>query len=105
MGLNFGSDLPGPRRLRKWSAISRLAAVGVLVVGGLWGFLLSLGIISDAAGFWGVVAAVLLAPITIAATPVYAGFAWGEWVPMALNYGGGLASALLLYLGAALGGE
>jgi hypothetical protein len=105
MGVQLGSRLPAPPRLRKLSALSRLAAVGVLVVGGLWGFLLSLGIIAEAAGLWGVFVALLVAPITIAATPLYAGFAWGEWVPMVLNYGGALASALLLYLGAALGGE
>ncbi|MCL4183419.1 MAG: hypothetical protein KJ011_08220 [Burkholderiaceae bacterium] len=105
MGWNFASRFPTPQRVRRLSALSRVAAVGVLVIGGLWGFLLSLGLISEAAGMWGVIVALLLAPITIAATPFYAGFAWGEWVPMALNYGGGLASALLLYLGAALGGE
>ncbi|MBE0593367.1 MAG: hypothetical protein IH616_13305 [Gemmatimonadales bacterium] len=59
----------------------------------------------EAAGLWGVVVAVVLAPITIAATPLYAILAWGEWIPMVLNYGGGVASALLLYLGAALGGK
>lgn len=91
--------------LREWGAVSRVAALGVLVIGGLWGFLLSLGIISEAAGLWGVAVAVVLAPITIAAIPLYAGLAWGEWIPMVLNYGGGVASALLLYLGAALGGE
>lgn len=95
-------DLPLPRRVPRLCAAIRIAAVVVLVVGGLWGFLMSLGIISEAAGLWGVVVAVALAPITIAATPVYAGIAWGEWIPMALNYGGAVASALLLYLGAAL---
>lgn len=93
------------RSLRRLGALIRAAAIGVLVIGGLWGFLLSLEIISEAAGQWGVVVAVVLAPISIAAIPVYAGFAWGEWVPMALNYGGGIASALLLYLGATLAGE
>lgn len=98
-------DLPKPRRVGNLCAAIRIAAIGVLVVGGLWGFLMSLGIISEAAGHWGVVVAVALAPITIAAAPVYAGLAWGEWIPMVLNYGGGVASALLLYLGAALAGE
>ncbi|MCL4184024.1 MAG: hypothetical protein KJ011_11310 [Burkholderiaceae bacterium] len=86
-------------------SLSRLTAVGVLVVGGVWGFLLSLGLVSEAAGSWAVVVAVILAPFTVATVPFYAGFAWGEWAPLALNYGGGIAAALLLYLGAALEGK
>jgi hypothetical protein len=80
-------------------------ALGVLVGGGLWGFLLSLGLISEAAGLWGVAVGVAVAPITVVATPLYALFASGDWTPLALNYGGSVASALLFYLGAALASD
>jgi hypothetical protein len=88
--------------MRALRSFARLAAIGVLVVGGIWGFLLSLGLVSEVAGTWAVVAAVVLAPFTVATVPFYAGFAWGEWMPLALNYGGGVAAALLLYFGAVL---
>src|SRR5690606_31862075 len=94
-----------PHHRRRLGAISRVLALGVLVIGGLWGFMLSLGLISDAAGLWGVAVGVALAPITVVATPLYAVFASGDWAPLALNYGGGVASALLSYLGAALASE
>ena len=94
-----------PHHRRRLGAISRVLALGVLVIAGLWGFLLSLGLISDAAGLWGVAVGIALAPITVVATPLYALLASGDWAPLALNYGGGVASALLSYLGAALASE
>ena len=36
----------------------------VLVVTGIWGLVLSLDIITDVIGFWGMIAAIILAPIT-----------------------------------------
>lgn len=71
----------------------------VFAVTGLWGFLLCLGIITKAAGFWGIVAALVLGPVTFVAAPLYAGFAWGNWFPLALNYGGGIAAAVLIGIG------
>ena len=77
----------------------------VFAVTGLWGFFLCLGIISKAAGFWGLVAALFLGPVTFVAAPLYAGFAWGNWFPLVLNYGGGIAAAVLISIGSALSGE
>lgn len=74
----------------------------LLLITGLWGFFLCLGIISKAAGFWGVVASLVLGPVTYVAAPLYAGFAWGDWFPLALNYGGGIGSMVLIGLGSAL---
>ena len=94
-----------PDHRRRLCALTRVLALGVLVGGGLWGFLLSLGLISEAAGLWGVAVGVAVAPITVVATPLYALFASGDWTPLALNYGGSVASALLFYLGAALASD
>jgi hypothetical protein len=69
------------------------------------GFVLCLGIISKAAGFWGLVAALFLGPITFVAAPLYAGFAWDNWFPLVLNYGGGIAAAVLLGIGSALSND
>jgi hypothetical protein len=77
----------------------------VFAISGIWGFVLCLGIISKAAGFWGLVAALFLGPITFVAAPLYAGFAWDNWFPLVLNYGGGIAAAVLLGIGSALSND
>lgn len=74
----------------------------VFAVTGVWGFFLCLAIISKAAGFWGIVAALFLGPVTFVAAPLYAGFAWGNWFPLLLNYGGGIAAMMLVAIGSAL---
>lgn len=71
-------------------------------VSGIWGFFLCLGIITKAAGFLGLIAAIFLFPITFVVAPFYAGFTWGDWFPLILNYGGGLAAAALLGIGTQL---
>jgi len=80
-----------------------LKVIGMLLfaICGIWGFFLCIGIISKAAGFWGVVGALILGPITFAAAPLYAGFAWGDWFPFILNYGGGVAAMVLFAIGSA----
>ncbi|OGV71214.1 MAG: hypothetical protein A3K19_11780 [Lentisphaerae bacterium RIFOXYB12_FULL_65_16] len=69
---------------------------------GLWGFVLCLGVVCDAAGFWGLVAALILCPVTFLAAPLYAGFALGNWSPLILNYGGGIVAAVLIVTGNAM---
>ena len=69
------------------------------VVSGIWGFFLCIGIISDAAGFWGIVGALFLGPITFVAAPLYAGFQHGNWFPLILNYGGSLVAMTLIFIG------
>src|SRR5690606_23698723 len=61
-----------PHHRRRLGAISRVLALGVLVIAGLWGFLLSLGLISDAAGLWGGAVGIAVAPIPAVASPLYA---------------------------------
>lgn len=71
----------------------------VWVVAGIWGFFLCLGIISDVAGFWGIIAGLFLGPITFVAAPLYAGFEQGNWFPLILNYGGGMVAMVLFGIG------
>lgn len=77
----------------------------VWVVAGIWGFFLCLGIISDAAGFWGIVAGLFLGPITFVAAPLYAGFEHGNWFPLILNYGGSLVAMALIGIGSLVSGD
>ena len=91
-----------------------MAAIGNLLKGagyivfigaGLWGFFLCIGIIAKAAGFWGIVAALFLAPITFLAAPLYAGFVLEDWFPLILNYGGGVLAMALIGTGSAMSGD
>ena len=68
------------------------------VVVTLWGLFLCIGIIVNAAGFWGLVTALLL-PVTFLAAPLYSGFVLDDWFPLILSYGGGLFSLALVSIG------
>ena len=90
------------------ASLGKLIMVGggiVFVITGFWGFFLCLVIISKAAGFWGIVAALFLGPVTFAAAPLYAGFAWGDWFPLLLNYGGAITATVLFVIGRAISGD
>lgn len=82
--------------------IFKVIGMTIWVGTGLWGFFLCLAIISKAAGFWGIVAAIFLGPITFIAAPLYAGFAWDNWFPLVLNYGGAAVSFIVIALGGAM---
>jgi hypothetical protein len=86
---------------------SLLKGAGMVVwfVAGLWGFFLCLGIISHAAGFWGIVGGLFLAPITFVAAPLYAGFEHGDWFPLILNYGGSVVAMVLMGIGGAMSND
>lgn len=75
--------------LLRWLGYVGWAAVA------LTGLELGLRMAADAAGMWGIVAASILFPATIAAAPLMA-LAWGQWVPAVVVYGGGLAAGMLM---------
>ena len=81
-----------------------LNGVGALlfVVTCIWGLVLSLDIITDVIGFWGMIAAIILAPITFFAVPIYAVIELGVWFPVLLNYGGCLLAILMMAVGSRL---
>jgi hypothetical protein len=83
----------------------RVAGYMVFIVCGLWGFFLCLGIISKIYGSWGIVAALCLTPVTFVGTPLYAGFKWGNWFPLFLNYGGGITAIVLTSIGNTIRGK
>ena len=76
------------------SPIRVLGYVGWIAVA-LTGLDLGLRLAADAAGVWGVLAASVLAPATIAAAPLMA-LAWGQWMPALVVYGGGFTAAMLM---------
>lgn len=77
-------------------------AFALYIIGGLWSFVISLGIIHDVAGTLGVIVAFFLLPITLYVAPWYAAFAQHNWSLVILTYGSGLGAAILAGIGSAI---
>ncbi|MBL7146749.1 MAG: hypothetical protein ISS76_21090 [Phycisphaerae bacterium] len=60
----------------------------IWTISGFWGFCIELGIAHKLAGFWGVIIAIVLFPLTLIVTPIYSIIADGNWLPFILIYGG-----------------
>lgn len=86
-------------------AIFKIPAIIVYVLGGVWGLLVCLGILSTQFGVVGGVVAFFLFPITVYIAPWYAAIAHGNWFPLLLIYGSGLGAAVLMAIGNAIGRE
>jgi len=83
----------------------KVPAFIIYFVAGLWGLLISLGIVVDELGFIGGVIGFMFFPVTLAFAPWYAGLAYGIWFPVILVYGGGIAAAVLYGIGSAIDGD
>jgi hypothetical protein len=77
--------------------IRNMALAGLLVAG-FTGLDVGIRLAADAAGIWGVLAASVLFPATIAAAPVVE-LVLGDWIPALVVYGGGIAAGLLFARG------
>jgi len=71
----------------------------VALVCGLGGMFINFQIIHHVAGFWGIVIGLVILPVTFVAAPIYAIFEWGNWLPAALIYGGGMFSMIFFGIG------
>ncbi len=85
--------------------IFKVIAVIVYVGFGLWGLIITLAIVNQAAGFWGVVIGFFIFPVTLAAAPWYALVAWGTWFPLVVVYGGGISATILFVLASVISGD
>ncbi len=86
-------------------SIFNVLGVIIWVIFGLWGFIIEVAIVNQVAGFWGLVVAFMLLPITLAVTPWYALVAWGNWFPLVIVYGGGIVGTLFFGIGSAIAGD
>ena len=75
---------------------------GLWLIFGVWGLVLDLAIVKATLGLWGAVVGFVIAPVTFAAAPWYALVAWGNWFPLLICYGGGIAGATVFGVGWAL---
>jgi hypothetical protein len=83
-------------------AIFKVPGAIIYAVGGLWGLIVCLGIISDKFGTIGGIIAFFLFPFALYLAPWYAAFANGNWFPVLLVYGTSIVAAILFSIGSAI---
>jgi hypothetical protein len=82
-----------------------ILGVVVGIIGGMWGLIVCLGIISAKAGTLAAILAFAFLPATLTIAPWYVGIAENNWFPVLLVYGSGIGAALLHQLGALISGQ
>lgn len=85
--------------------VFKVLAILIFALGGVWGTLICLKIVTDALGFIGGVIAFFLFPITVVFAPFYAGLAHENWFPLILVYGTGISGSVLYGLGLKISGN
>ena len=86
-------------------AIFKVPALIVYFIGGIWGLIVSLGIVIDHLGRLVGFLSLLVFPIPLYVAPLYAGFAESNWFPLMLVYGTTVVAAILYSIGAAIEGD
>jgi hypothetical protein len=86
-------------------AIFRVLGAIVGFIGGVWGLIVCLGIISSKAGTFVAILAFIVLPATLTLAPWYVAIAENNWFPVLLVYGSGIGAALLFQVGASIDGE
>ncbi len=72
---------------------SILTFLSFVVLGftGIWGVIIEIKLLSQiSSSVFFYIGAIILFPITVFATPLYALFKWGEWLPTIVIFGGAL---------------
>ena len=80
----------------------------VIIVGwGLVSFIVNFSIVINGLGwgFLGAAIAFMFFPITIVFAPWYALIAWGNPIPLAITYGGGIVGAIVMAIASAISGD
>ena len=82
-------------------------APGILiyVMGGLWGLVLTMQIVYSALGGVATFLSLFVFPAVLYLAPWYAGLAHGDWFPLLVTYGSGVAAWILFVVGAAIDGR
>ena len=82
-------------------------APGYLIyfVSGIWGLVICFEIIEDLLGFALAIASLFVFPVALTLAPWYAALVSGDWFPLALVYGGGIAATILVYIGMLIDGD
>jgi hypothetical protein len=71
----------------------------IYIVCGLWGTFICFQIIADNFGNIIAIISLIIAPALLGLAPWYAGISHGDWLPLALIYGGGILATALVTIG------
>jgi len=71
----------------------------IFILTGIISFLWSIAIVAQTMGFIGGFIAFSFFPATILFVPLYAALTQGNWILIALTYGGGIVGAFLMGMG------
>lgn len=83
----------------------KVPAFITFAVSGLWGAIISLGIVVDNLGFIGGILAFVLFPAALTFAPLYEGLANSNWFPVMIVYGGMAVAMALYFVGHLIDGE
>ncbi len=70
----------------------------VWIISGIWGLYLSFNVVADVFGDGIAFLSLLVAPALLGIAPLYALFANGDWLPLAVTYGGAILGAAITSL-------
>ena len=78
-----------------------MPAVGILIywVCGLWGLFLSFQIVASVFGEGIAFLSLIVAPALLTVAPLYAFFSYGDWLPLAVVYGGTIVGGIFMSIG------
>lgn len=82
-------------------AIFKVPGYIVYSLGGLWGLFICLAIVKAKLGIIGLIVGLFLFPVVLYLAPWYVGFADGNWMPVMVVYGSGIAAMILIGIGSA----
>jgi hypothetical protein len=85
--------------------IFKVPAAIIYILGGIWGLIICLGIVSSKLGTLGIIVSLFVFPATLYLAPWYVGFADNNWFPVLVVYGSGIGAAVLFQIGALLDGN
>jgi hypothetical protein len=86
-------------------ALLKIISVLLYYVFGIWSLVLELIIVFHAWGYLGLWVAIIIFPATFVAAPFYALFAWHNWWPLIIGYGGYGVSYGIYLVGKRISGE
>ena len=87
-------------------AIFKYPGIGVTIIGGIWGFFLSIGILQNWMGdILGFIVGFFVAPFLLMIAPLVEGFTNENWLPAQVVYGSMIIGFGLFFIGSMIDGD
>ena len=87
-------------------AIFKYPGIGVFIIGGIWGFFLSIDILQNWMGdILGFIVGFFVAPVLLTIAPLVEGLMNGNWFPAKVVYGSTIIAFGLFFIGSMIDGD